>query len=199
MDDLQTALLILSSIQGLGSDAREQTVLALLNPPQQAGVLADILNGQPDGLPDWLSHPTASTELRSFEAHARAETIAQRCDRIGAGLLFRDRPDYPKGLRDLDKAPLVLYWRGAPDALKENPGRVAMVGTRRPTELGRRFARRCASELASAGLTVVSGLALGTVLRYTKVPLTPRGERWLSLLRAWMSSLHAPMPRWGGG
>lgn len=87
---------------------------------------------------------------------------AERCRRIGIDLIFRGSEAYPAGLTDLEHAPPVLYKRGAADALDISLGWVAMVGSRRPTELGLRFARRAAAELAGAGLTVVSGLALGT-------------------------------------
>ena len=63
---------------------------------------------------------------------------------------------YPAGVRALEHPP-VLRLRGA---LGEGR-RVAVVGTRTPTPAGERFAFELASELATAGIEVWSGGALG--------------------------------------
>lgn len=66
---------------------------------------------------------------------------------------------YPKNLRDLDNAPLVLYTRGKLTELSESA--VAIVGTRKMTSYGREVTEQFAYELASMGITIVSGLAQG--------------------------------------
>ena len=65
----------------------------------------------------------------------------------------------PERLAAIADPPNRLYVRGAADAL-DAPG-VAIVGSRRATRAGRAFAHALARELASAGLSVVSGLAYG--------------------------------------
>lgn len=67
--------------------------------------------------------------------------------------------DYPTSLREIDPRPAVLYVAGELEAL-EAPS-VAVVGTRRASGYGRSAATEIADELARAGVTVVSGLALG--------------------------------------
>ncbi len=52
-----------------------------------------------------------------------------------------------------------LYVAGALDALAAPT--VAVVGTRAPSEAGRRLAHRLAADLGAAGVCVISGLALG--------------------------------------
>ncbi|MEG4391876.1 DNA-processing protein DprA [Microcoleus sp. BROC3] len=72
-------------------------------------------------------------------------------------------PDYPRLLLEIPNPPPVLYYRGLVD-IKENHGitpTVAMVGTRSPSEYGRRWARKISTALARSGFTVVSGLAAG--------------------------------------
>jgi len=64
---------------------------------------------------------------------------------------------YPKLLREIHAAPAFLYLRGS---LVDMP-LVAIVGSRRPTDYGRIVTYRLASELAAAGVGIVSGLALG--------------------------------------
>lgn len=66
---------------------------------------------------------------------------------------------YPTSLRDLRDPPPQLFLRGNTGLLK---GRmVAIVGSRAATPVGRRAAEQMARELSEAGLTVVSGMALG--------------------------------------
>jgi len=68
-------------------------------------------------------------------------------------------PGYPAALTADHEAPGVLFAHGDLAAI-DHP-RVAIVGTRRCTHYGRDVARRLGRELAQAGVTVVSGLALG--------------------------------------
>ena len=68
---------------------------------------------------------------------------------------------YPAALLDLPDPPLMLYAQGRVDALQPMPPCVAIVGSRNPTHQGEQTARHMAHALASSGLCVVSGLALG--------------------------------------
>jgi DNA processing protein len=70
---------------------------------------------------------------------------------------------YPETLRALPDAPPVLWIRGGVDrlaALLHEPG-VAVVGTRRPSPYGVEVAEELSRGLSAAGVTVVSGLAIG--------------------------------------
>lgn len=61
---------------------------------------------------------------------------------------------------ELLKLPAVLYCAGDVDLLHARR-RVAIVGTRTPSEAGEKRTRRLARELVAAGVVVVSGLAKG--------------------------------------
>lgn len=67
---------------------------------------------------------------------------------------------YPARLRDLPDPPAVLHVAGAPEALEEEDA-VAVVGARRATAYGLTVALDLGRGLAAAGVSVVSGLALG--------------------------------------
>lgn len=67
--------------------------------------------------------------------------------------------DYPRGLLETADPPTVLYVKGRADLL--NRPAIAVVGSRNATPQGVRNAEAFASALADAGLTIVSGLALG--------------------------------------
>jgi len=68
-------------------------------------------------------------------------------------------PDYPSRLRPLPYAPPVLFYRGNRSLLNEPS--VAIVGARRCTGWGRSLASSLATDLVSAGIVTVSGLAYG--------------------------------------
>ena len=82
---------------------------------------------------------------------------------IARGLITLGDPEYPAALLDIPDPPLMLYALGQIDALVHlRMGHcIAMVGSRNPTPQGQINAREFARSLASSGLTIVSGLALG--------------------------------------
>jgi DNA processing protein len=70
-----------------------------------------------------------------------------------------DDPDYPQPLLQIPDAPAALFLIGRRELL--NRPAIAIVGSRSATPAGLDNARAFAVALAAAGLTVVSGLALG--------------------------------------
>ncbi len=77
----------------------------------------------------------------------------------GQHILTLADPAYPPRLLDIDDPPTVLYVRGSLSALAQPA--IAIVGSRNATPQGEGNARAFAGALANAGLTIVSGLALG--------------------------------------
>lgn len=78
----------------------------------------------------------------------------------GIRLVARHDPEYPAWLARIYAPPPRLWARGRLDA-GEGERAVAIVGSRAATRTGLAFARLLASDLAAAGLTIVSGLARG--------------------------------------
>lgn len=74
-------------------------------------------------------------------------------------VITRDDPRYPALLAQIPDPPLILYAHGDP-ALLARPA-VAIVGSRNASLQGKANADNFAQALSDAGLTVVSGLALG--------------------------------------
>lgn len=71
--------------------------------------------------------------------------------------------DYPRLLLEIPSPPPVLYYRGIVQ-VEENLGiipTVAIVGTRDPSEYGKRWTRKITNVLAQKGFTIVSGMAEG--------------------------------------
>lgn len=78
---------------------------------------------------------------------------------LGARPIFYEDTDYPALLKETPDAPPLIWCLGNTGLL--SPPSVAIIGARNASSLGMRMARRLASELGEAGLTVVSGLARG--------------------------------------
>ena len=66
---------------------------------------------------------------------------------------------YPLSLKNIAQPPFLLYAKGNSSLL--NTLCFAVVGTRRPTDYGRRATPLIAEGVAKAGFTIVSGLAMG--------------------------------------
>ena len=112
------------------------------HPPSQLGVKTDQLN-------KWV--------VEAKRVHPRQ--VWNKCCALGVGVLALGSASYPPSLAlDLDP-PVVLFHLGNPDLI--GAPSVAIVGTRRATGYGLRVAEELGAGLAQAGVTVVSGLALG--------------------------------------
>jgi len=114
---------------------------------------------EPEGLEDALNTTWAWLEK---PAHRHASTTLHK------RLLSLADTDYPSSLMLTPDPPCLLYVMGqtqhlhwlSPAAFKA-PLAIAVVGSRNPTPQGRINAHAFAASLAQAGLTVISGLALG--------------------------------------
>jgi len=77
----------------------------------------------------------------------------------GVRITWIGRREYPAALASDPQPPGVLFWRGSLQCLSAPC--VAIVGTRSATPDGRAVAFEMGRDLAAAGVSVVSGLALG--------------------------------------
>lgn len=82
-----------------------------------------------------------------------------RLDKLGIKtVIFEDR-QYPENLKRIDGAPFLLYIIG--EILPQDSLSLGVVGTRKITAYGRQVTENLVTDLASSGLTIVSGLAYG--------------------------------------
>ena len=70
-------------------------------------------------------------------------------------------PEYPESLKEIVQPPLVLYYKGNLDLIRDMNRSVTLVGSRDCTSYGLARSREIAEGLAQKGVTVVSGLAKG--------------------------------------
>jgi DNA processing protein len=83
----------------------------------------------------------------------------ERLRRTGVQVMTWNDTRYPPNLRQAYNAPPILYVRGSLETRDE--WAVAVVGTRRASVYGKEAARMVCTGLTQAGVTVVSGMALG--------------------------------------
>lgn len=103
------------------------------------------------------------TEIEAELEALDVEPLRARAETAGVEMVCRCDPLYPAGLRNLSGPPAVLHVAGGfkrlLELLAEDP--VAIVGARRASPYGLDVARSLGRSLARAGMTVVSGMALG--------------------------------------
>jgi len=124
-----------------------------LLPLLHEGLTPEALCRGPSGLPASLRQALAEIPWQRVDEDLT--WLAGDCNHF----IPIDSPDYPSLLRDIPDPPLGLFVHGAPGVL--TLPQLAMVGSRNPTAGGARTARDFAKHLASVGLTITSGLAVG--------------------------------------
>ena len=87
------------------------------------------------------------------------ERFLRYMEKIEATAIFCGDGDYPSSLEILEDAPIALFVKGDASLLESEC--FAVVGTRSPTRYGRDVTALFAGEIASHGMTIVSGLARG--------------------------------------
>jgi DNA processing protein len=98
-----------------------------------------------------------------------------------------DKVKYLKIVNALAKYPKRLWYVG--DLPAERIPTVAIVGTRKPTTYGREVAHRLAYELASRGIVIVSGLALGIDGIAHRAALEAKGTT-IAIMAGGLDSIH---------
>ncbi len=90
----------------------------------------------------------------------RAEEVLRFCRAKSVGILLYSDEKFPENLRKIKNPPVLLYYRGnLPDFKSELC--ISVVGTRSVSDYGRKNAFYVSRDLAKAGATIVSGMAIG--------------------------------------
>jgi DNA processing protein len=116
----------------------------------------------------------------------------ERVERAGVHILTLADDDYPRLLREIPSPPPVLYVRGSLTPQDEHA--VGIVGTRRVTAYGREMSRLLSTDLAVAGVTIVSGLARG-VDGIAHASALETGGRTIAVLGCGLDTIYPPEHR----
>lgn len=160
------------SLSAVGVDAPGRGIhaAALASLPRSTPKRLQRLLGERDPAEVWekvvrgdIVGAAADDDMRAiWSAHAREtdlEAVAAELEALDAWVTTAASPHHPSALvDDIDPAP-VVFRRGR--VSDPSAPAVAIVGTRRCTPTGRSVSMELGSGLAAAGMTVVSGLALG--------------------------------------
>lgn len=149
-------LLRLAIVPGMGP-ARTTLLLARFGSVERVlGASAAQIAEVPGFGPEFARRVAAAGTAEGAE---RARAALEAVERVGARVVTQEDASYPQTFRALPDPPFVLYAMGDVQLMSEPE--IGVVGTRRPTDYGRRVASRLAFELARAGYGIASGMAKG--------------------------------------
>lgn len=118
--------------------------------------LSALFKTKPGSLPsDFVNY---STEMLDF-AKAVREQLSRNPFSYNIHVLINGTYNYPVRLHDAKEPVELLYYTGNVELL--NTRSVAVVGTRNPTEEGKKRTRNLVKRLVADGFTIMSGLAAG--------------------------------------
>jgi DNA processing protein len=104
--------------------------------------------------------PETIESILKNEFHDKAVIELERVKALGGDVLILDDGSYPSLLREIDDPPIVLYVKGDWQACFDQPC-VGVICSRMCSTYGENSSEMLARDLASRGITVVSGLARG--------------------------------------
>jgi DNA processing protein len=141
----------LTAVPGIGP-ATQRQLLAVFGLP--ANIFAADFNLLSPVIGDRLAD-----KLLAHDSRETVEQALQWASLPGNHIVTLADPEYPSLLLENGDPPSLLYVKGRVEILARSA--VAIVGSRHATPQGERDAEAFAAELASSGLVVVSGQALG--------------------------------------
>lgn len=148
--------LTLSLIPGLGPIKSSQLLEKIQHPDRLfSASYLDLKKILPEKLAGQLAGAAENRDIQKQLQRTQTWLQASAAHQI----LTLDSPFYPRNLKELPDAPVVLYVIGNHHLLNEP--QLGVVGSRRPTPNGRRVAREFSEHLSRSGLVITSGMALG--------------------------------------
>ncbi len=171
-----------NKVKGIG----QAKVRALLD---HFGDLQSAWNASRDALVEAGLDRRALESLEAAREGIDLDRVMAELEQAGINTLCWDDADYPRRLREIDNPPPLLYLRGS--LADSDDWAVAIVGTRRATSYGKEVARELASALASAGVTIISGLARG-IDAIAHVAALESGGRTIAVLGSGLDKLYPP-------
>ncbi len=99
-------------------------------------------------------------ELTRSSMAGELDSLHETLDKLNISVYCPEDTEYPFILKEIFDPPRVLFVRGN-GALSSLSRSIAIVGSRNCSDYAKRLSKRIAKRLAEAGVTVVSGMALG--------------------------------------
>jgi len=144
---------LLSMVEGIGA----RTYQRLL---ENFGSATAILNASRTDLGGFeFLKPDTLAQLTTARSRLDPNLIVELCERDHINILPLTDERYPSQLRTIPDPPPILYVKGT--LLPSDAFSIAVIGTRRSTQYGKRQTERLTTALVQKGFTIISGLALG--------------------------------------
>lgn len=120
-----------------------------------------------------LDHKSANIIL-ARRPRIELDRVIDKLDRHNVKALTQNDPLFPRRLKEIYDAPMVLYVRGT--LTPDDEWALGVVGTRQATNYGREVTRQLAADLARNKVTIISGLARGIDSIAHRAALTAGGR-----------------------
>lgn len=148
-----------------------------------------ILKANPDELEKSCSLKKETTaKLNALIKNESFKKELELIEKNKVNVLPLDDPDYPRLLKEIHDPPPILYVKGK---LEKDSLKIAIVGSRQASMYGLKIAERFSYELASYGITIVSGMARGIDTAAHKGALKAKG-RTIAILGSGLSCIYPP-------
>ncbi len=162
-----------SAMSALGSYTKTQKIMQQINQLKYLNAINILVSAQvgalqkiSDSFRGNFEHAWHSPTLKNFlpkdapdKSKIDPEKEFEKLEKDSIYIITLKDKAYPKLLKNIFDPPFLLYVKGNSNILKNNC--FAIVGTRTLTDYGKRVTPVIAGVVAEAGLTIVSGLAMG--------------------------------------
>lgn len=95
-----------------------------------------------------------------YKALEGAYRIQKQCKEKGIKIITTLNKDFPEKLKAIKNPPVLLFYKGNFECIKEDKS-IAIIGSRIPTEHGRKASEKLGYIFGKEGVVIVTGLALG--------------------------------------
>lgn len=164
----------LSRIEGLGPIKIKQ-LLELYKTPEKIWELNKDELMKVKGIGEKIAD-----EILKIEYRENLEQYVEYMKKYNIGIVTILDSDYPKMLKHIYDAPVVLYYKGNRELLN-NENIIAMIGSRQCTDYGKEVSVKLAYELAKKGICIVSGMAKG-IDSYSHIGCIKAGGKTIAVL-----------------
>lgn len=128
--------------------------------------------------------------IRGWEDRIDLARELAEVEKRGLTVLTQADADYPEALRQCYDPPLALYVWG--ELSERDRHAIAIVGSRKTSHYGTQTARQFAFQLASSGMTVVSGLARGIDSHAHEGAVAAKNGRTLAVIGSGLGQVYPP-------
>jgi DNA processing protein len=127
------------------------------------------------------------TDFLDFRSKTEPEAELAKLVKDEVKIITLNNLNYPSNLKEIFNPPFVLFVKG--ELTEEDSNAIGVVGSRKATDYGKRATSDISRGLAEAGVTIVSGLALGLDTEAHKAAVSG-GARTIAVLANGLDAIY---------